>query len=131
VTERGAQHDGEAWQIHVHLRQRLQVVPKRLEGGGGDQPSPGGQDSGSGSAAAARGRGWRALSGPCGRGGGGLSSFLASRGLRGGGVRERGRDQNVFNPRVWSGCGAKGGLVTMGCYADRSDPAVRRSSVPD
>lgn len=43
-----------------------------------------------------------------GRGGGGLS-FLASRGLREGGVREtEAGDQNVFNPRVWSGCGARG-----------------------
>ena len=33
MAERGAQHDGEAWQIHVHLRQRprlrLRVVPQR------------------------------------------------------------------------------------------------------
>ena len=31
MAERGAQHDGEAWQIHVHQRQRLRlrVVPQR------------------------------------------------------------------------------------------------------
>ena len=93
-------------------------MPKRREGGGGHQEAKTlAQGAGLGLLRRRRESPGleRAVRGARGRGGGGLS-FLASRGLRGGGGRagacgretDRGRDQNVFNPRVRSGCGARG-----------------------